>query len=473
MKLYYWTLLIVLVSISCKNDNNQNDGDYAFIGGEIINANNNFVVLSKSEHIIDTVKLNGNNRFVYKIKNLEAGLYQFKHGGEFQIVLLEPNDSIMFRLNTLEFDESLVYTGEGAKKNNYLINEYLRNEAEEKTIYKYCQLNPEDFENKIDSLKAKKTKKLKAFKSKYDTSDVFDKLAESNIDYSYYLNKEIYPFFHYGNKKNEILESLPEDFYNYRKNINYSDNLLKDYHYYNSFLHSNLDNVSLSQHYKHSKNKYFKRNDVCYNLDRLAIIDSLVSDNNIKEELLYHYTIRFLYKSKHEKHNNTILKYYLSKSENTESKDMITRFTNSINKLKTGASLPEVKLVNCKNTELSVNTIIDSPTVICFWSQTFYKHFKESHHKINELKIKYPEVNFVIINIDDYGLESSHKTLKRNRFSFNDEYQFKNPKTAKEDLAIYAVTKTFIVDKKQRIVNSNANIFNMHFEKELLGLINR
>ena len=29
-------------------------------------------------------------------------------------MVIEPNDSIMIRLNTLDFDESLVFTGQGA-----------------------------------------------------------------------------------------------------------------------------------------------------------------------------------------------------------------------------------------------------------------------------------------------------------------------------------------------------------------------
>ena len=58
------------------------------------------------------------------------------------MVLLEPNDSIMLRFNTYEFDESLVFTGIGAKKNNYFINEFLQNEVEETRVFKYGYNNP-------------------------------------------------------------------------------------------------------------------------------------------------------------------------------------------------------------------------------------------------------------------------------------------------------------------------------------------
>lgn len=477
MKFFYWTILIAILLIGCKSDGNQNNGDYAYIGGEIINPIDDFVIISKSKKNLDTIKLDGNNRFLYKLNNLEAGLYSFKLrspiGLEYQMILIEPKDSILFRLNTTDFDESLVYTGKGAKKNNYLIDEFLRNEKAEKKVFEYCQLDAVAYQKEIDSIKSYKLKKLKKFKNKYETSDLFDKIALSNIEYNYYFNKEVYPFVHYGGNKNNILNALPKDFYSYRTTINYNDNFQKDNFTYNTFLRSSFSNIALKEHYKHAKNDYFKSTDLCYNLDRLALIDSLITDNEIKEQLLYDYTMRFLHKSNSVKNNNAILNYYTRTSTNGDWKEKITQYTNTLNNLKTGNIFPEIKLLDTNNTETSFSEVINSLTVINFWSQAYYNHFKESQNKIKELKIKYPEVSFIVVNIDDYGFASPLKTLKRNRISLKDQYLFKNPKTSKEELAIYPMTKTFILDKNRRIVNSNTNIFARHFEEQLLGLINR
>ena len=159
MKLFFFYIIIALTIFSCKKDKD----DFAFIGGEITNPNTNFVVISKADVILDTISLDKNNRFIYKINNLVSGIYTFKHGGEIQMVLLEPKDSIMFRLNTHDFDESLVFTGNGDKKNNYIINVFLQNEVEQKRIFKFCQLTPEKYQNQIDSLKAEKNLKLENF----------------------------------------------------------------------------------------------------------------------------------------------------------------------------------------------------------------------------------------------------------------------------------------------------------------------
>jgi hypothetical protein len=473
MKLHFLSLLIISTLFNCKNDGNNSEGNYAYLGGEIINPNSDFVVLSKSDVVIDTIELDSKNKFLYKIENLESGIYTFYHGGEIQIVLLEPKDSLLFRLNTLEFDESLIFTGNGDKKNNYLINAFLENEIQENKIFKYCQLNPDAYQRRIDSLKTLKLNKLKAFKTKYTPSSLFDKIAHANIDYSYYSSKEVYPFVHYGNNKGAILKSLPKDFYSYRKNINYNDNFLKEHYPYNSFLKYSLNNLALENHTTHSNNDVFKRSSLCYNLDRLKLIDSLINNETIKNKLLYYFTANYLLKSTNTEKNDALVNAYLSKSSDKTDKNEIKRFAASLNNLKEGGTLPSIKIVNYNNTEFDINSLIETPTVICFWSNTFYNHFKESHYKLNELKVKYPEVKFIVINVDNYGLDKPKASLKENNFKLKDEYQFKNPKESLETLAIHPMTKTIVLDKYQKIVYSNANIFSMNFEEQLLGAINR
>ncbi|GGZ70950.1 TlpA family protein disulfide reductase [Algibacter mikhailovii] len=472
MKFYLSFILIIITFFSCKKDN-KTAVNYAYIGGEIINPSTNYIVLSKDKTIIDTIKLDGRNRFHYKIKKLDEGMHTFRHGGEFQMILIEPEDSVLFRLNTLDFDESLVFSGHGDKKNNYLINDFLENEKEERHIVRLCQLNPETYQNHVDSIKARKIRDFNKLISKHEFSPLFEKIALSNINYSYYSNKEVYPFVHYGKNKAVILASLPSDFYDYRKDINYNDESLSSYHNYNSFLRHHFSNLSLETHDEHATTKSFNRKSLCYNLDRLQLIDSLVSNETIKNDLLFHFTMKYLSRSKNEEFNNAILQSYIDKSSNEDGKKMMTRYTKSINSLKEGADIPMVKLIDYNKNELDLSSLINQPTVITFWSNTYYEHFRESHYKLKELKEKYPEVRFLVINVDQYGVSKSKKILEGHQFDQTNEYQFKYPKEASEVFAVHPMTKTLIIDKQKKIVNSNTNIFSIYFEKQLLGLINR
>lgn len=473
MRSIYITIIVTLMLFSCKKDNKEVAANYAYFGGEIINPYNNYIVLSKGDVVIDTIQLNAKNRFLYKIENLDPGLYTYHHGGEIQMVLLEPQDSLLLRLNTLEFDESLVYSGFGDKKNNYLIEEFLENEIQEKKIFKLCQLDPNKYSNRVDSIKNAKLAKFDKFISKYDSSPLFEEIALANINYNYYSSKEVYPFVHYGQNKWEILKSIPASFYDYRKDIDYNNALFKDYYYYNRFINHNVNNIALSEHMSHEANKQFDRASICYSLDRLNIIDSLITNQTLKDDLLYNFTLNFLSRSTDENNNNTILKSFIKKSKNEEDKAAINNYVASLNNLKQGNILPEIQIVDYKNNVFSLNSLIKKPTVISFWSHAYLDHFKDSHRKINELKIKYPDVNFIMINIDDNDILKIKNALKINNISLQNEYAFKDPDKSVVTLAVRPMTKTIIVDRHQKIVNSNSNMFTSNFEEQLLGAINR
>ncbi|MEC3908711.1 hypothetical protein VOI54_16910 [Tamlana sp. 2201CG12-4] len=473
MKFYFSYLVILIAFLGCKDDKHKTIIDYAYIGGEIINPSANYVVLSKEEKVIDTIKLDGRNRFLHKVKHLKEGIYTFKHGVEYQMILLEPRDSVLFRLNTLDFDESLVFSGRGDKKNNYLINEFLENEREEKYVIKLCQLNPNAYQTHIDSLKDRKVKLYERFIDKHEPSELFKKIAQANIDYSHYSNKEVYPFIHYGRDKASILKSLPDDFYDYRKHINYNDEFLSSYHNYNTFLRHSLSNLSLKVHDAHNTGKPFNRNSLCYNLDKLKLVDSLVTNTAIKDDLLYHFTMNYLSRSKNEKNNNIILKSYLSKTNSTKGKEKMTGYTYAINSLKEGSEIPDIELIDLNNEVVKLSSLTPSTTVVTFWSNVYYKHFKESHFKLKKLRLKYPEVTFISINIDGLGVNKSKKILEKYNFESSNAYLFKNPKEATDVLAVYPLTKTIILDKNNKIENCHTNIFSVYFEKQLLGLLNK
>src|SRR5690606_30084544 len=192
-----------------------------------------------------------------------------------------------------------------------------------------------------------------------------------------------------------------------------------------------------------------------------------------KNELLYNYTIYFLTKNKDLENNNIILKSFLSKSDNEENKNIVTAVVESLNNLKPGNKFPDIELLDLKDNEVKFSSLMGKPVVIYFWSNSFYNHFKDSHNKAKELTVKYPEITFIAINIDDENPRLSIESMKKNKLSFQHEFKFKHPKEGRLTLAVYPMTKSFILDKENKIVNANTNIFDIHFEEQLLGLINR
>ncbi|MFD2552179.1 TlpA family protein disulfide reductase [Bizionia sediminis] len=464
-----------IVLVSCQSDTTTADGS-AYFGGEVVNPKSKFVILSKGETILDTLTLDENNRFLYKIDRVERGLYTFRlwasEGLEYQMVLLEPQDSLLFRLNTLEFDESLVYTGRGAKKNNYLINLFLDGEKEDKTILGYSQLPPKEFERRLDSIRDYKLNQLKAFNDKNPSTATFLNLVKGNINYDYYLSKEVYPFVNYSKSERANFESLPPDFYNYRKDINYNYCELMDYFPYYSFLKHHFENIALLEHFKKSDDTVFNIKSLNYNLIKLNLIDSLVVSDSLKNSLLAQTAIEFISHSKNINEYDQILNSYTAKTNNKKNTRYVTNMVNALKNLKPGSPLPAISIIDYNNNELALNNVINKPTVIYFWSSVYRSH-NDSHRKAQELKIKYPEINFIAINASSKDYANWKQLISQYSYAKNDEFIFKNPELAKQKLAISPINKVMIVDKNGKIVNAHTNMFSILFEEELLGLLNQ
>ena len=129
---------LILLAASCVDkEANAN----TFFGGKIINPKTRFVALYSNDKLIDTLYLNNRNKFLGTYENLDEGLYYFQHGNENQYVYLEPKDSLILRLNTWDFDESLVFAGKGAERNNILIDIFLETENERKDFYQFYVLH--------------------------------------------------------------------------------------------------------------------------------------------------------------------------------------------------------------------------------------------------------------------------------------------------------------------------------------------
>ena len=469
---YLGLLLTLVLFTGCKNETVENT-NFAYLGGEIINPNYDYVVLYNASEVIDTIQLDTNNRFLYKIEDVNSGIYFFKHNPENQILFIEPKDSIMFRLNTMEFDESLVFSGNGSKKNNYLINLFLENERNNTQLLDFCELSPEEFEHKTDSIREKQHKKLKHFSERSNSSELFIDIAQAKIDYNYYANKEIYPFAFYGEKEIKNLKSLPKDFYAYRSEVNFNDESLRSFFQYYRFLETYFSNIALSQYFEHTNDSIFRKKSLHYNLDKLALIDSIVTNESIKNDLLKYTVWPYVYNSKSNSDIKALMEDYHTRCTNEEEKRILQKLAKAVMQLEPGTKLPDVEVINSDNELINLGTIISKPTVIYFWSYNFKSHFKDSHKKINELKHKYPELRFIAINVNNDEQNMWKRSLKQYNFPVQHEYQFVDPEKAKKDLVINSIHKVMIIDENAIIADPNANMFDTRFEELLLGLLNK
>ncbi|MEY2691883.1 MAG: hypothetical protein RIT03_273, partial [Bacteroidota bacterium] len=213
---------------SCKSDF-KSDNYTAYFGGEVSNPTNPYMLFCKDNEVIDSVLLDENNRFFIKFDSLAPGMYTFKNEPEFQYVYFDKNDSIMVRLNAKDFDNSIVFCGRGDQKNNFLMELYLKNEADRNSIFDVFDYALPKFTAQIDASYNEKKKFYQQKKASIKWSNGFDLYAQSALNFAHYTKKEIYPLAHKMRTGEDVIEQLPASYFAYRKAINFNNPNLSNY----------------------------------------------------------------------------------------------------------------------------------------------------------------------------------------------------------------------------------------------------
>ena len=114
-------IIFFIISFICLNSCNiEKRNNKIFFAGQIINPSSNYLLLYKNNATIDCLILDSNNMFKRTYNNLESGIYKIEHIPEYQTIFLEPGDSIWLRVNGTDFKKSVVFSGKGSSKNNFL-----------------------------------------------------------------------------------------------------------------------------------------------------------------------------------------------------------------------------------------------------------------------------------------------------------------------------------------------------------------
>ena len=452
----------LLIFLGCKTSSKENK--VVFVGGDIVNPSNDYVILYGPQSTIDTLYLNDKNRFSHYFSTFNPGIHSLVHGGKHQSILLEDYDSIMMHINTHDFDESIVYNGIGAKKNNYLINLLLKLEKEDLSTNASFTQSPEDYHQNIETLITKNSNDLESFLKINPNSIRFKKIALSSIKYHYFTRKELYPFRHFGANDMANFNKLPSNFYDFRDEIVYNDTDLKDFYPYYNFLFPHINNLALEQLSTTNSEFILENHKLEYTAQKLELIDSLVTNTMIKNNLLKYTTRDFISNSKSIDKSYILYQSYMDKSTNEKDKKYIKELFKNAQGLQPGYPLPAIEVINHANETLNINTIVDKTTVIYFWNNASRYHFENSHIKVNTLQEKFPNIDFVSININSMNTYAWKNMIFGNQFKINNEYRFADPSYAKKRLAINTIKKVLIVNSEGIILNTTADLFDPSFE---------
>jgi len=442
---YLISFIIVLFAISCNSTDSVSNATY--FGGQIINPKTNFVLLLKDDVVLDTINLDEENKFLQEYNSLNEGLYTFKHGSEFQYIFIEPQDSILVRLNTWDFDESLVFSGRGGNKNEYLINLFLQNEKEEKAVFynQYFDLDEIKFEAKLDSIAKVREFVFNEFtENELGLSDGFVELTKVAIYYPLYRLKELYPYY-YKNIQN--LDSYPElsnQFLNYRNSVDLNKKELISFYPYQNYVINYMYNLGSQLKVKDSS-----KNNLTINT--LNSIVENVEFEEFKNTLLKRVVLNdFLRSETSCMINDKVHTLFNENCTNESFKTQVNNLVNDSKAIENSKALPSFEIENYSNSTKDITSIIQNKnTLIYFWS-TDYMTSEYLYNKIKNLEKTLPEVLFIGINMSDYNNVLSEPNLKK----LNINKQFKLTETSEAHSFLTSQYPRVIIVNKDGIVEN-------------------
>jgi len=459
--LFFASSLIVLLS-SC-NKGFKSDNYTAYFGGEVINPTSPYVLFSNNLGVIDSVKLDSNNRFFIKFDSLAPGMYSFKNEPEYQYVYFDKNDSIMVHINAKDFDNSLVFCGRGDQKNNFLMELYLKNEQDRGKIFDIFDFDPQRFLANIDSSYQSREKFYNTEKEEIKWDDSFDVYAKAALDFPHYSKKEIYPQVHKIRTGNDVNETLPANYYEFRKKIDYNDSKLVNYSPFVNYLTHMLNNMAAINYHNH-----FTEVDLALktNINKLNIADTLIKNETVRNTILNNIAFTYLLEDQNMVNNQKFLETYHKYSTDKSRKNEILKIGNAIQLLNVGKKLPEVAFVNSSNQIVKSDDFIKKKTVLFFWTENLGSHFLAANKKVLALKKKYPDYQFIAINLDNDQAEWNNLLSK---YNFDEILQLRAAdfQDLKANWAITKVHRTIVVNADGTIKNAFTNLFDLNFEDNL------
>lgn len=457
------TSFIVFFLLFCYScEFNQYNRSGIFFGGQIVNPSSREVTLYQGNKVVETLKLDKTIRFQKKFDSIVSGIYKLEHFPEFQTVLLEEKDSLWVRINAIAFDESIVFSGIGASKNNFLMELILKQKSESEYLSSKYASNSKTFNSILDSLLTEKKQLWLKMDSVNTLSPIAQKVTQAAYIYHYANIRERYALLR------GMQWTLQEDslFFGFRKFLNYSDNDLAFFDPYINYILNFISQKSLKPSIP-----YFKQKQTTdFNIERLKVLDQKIKGtllrNNLARAIAFQEILTF---ENHLQHNR-FLQYYATVNSSPVYLTEILALHSSINNMETNKPLPNIALQAVSRENVSSDSILNNKvTVIYFWSQTQMNHYKNTLEQVKYFQNKHPNIRFIGICIQPFNsmVDQVQKMMETNP---EDQFSIIDFEKASEAWVLTLLNKAIILNFKGKIIDGFGNFSDLAFEKKLTEL---
>ena len=422
-----------------------NDKKNTYLVGKILKKTNDKISLLKDEKIINETSIHEDGSFNLKLDSINNGLYNFKHLPEFQYIILESGDSLVLRLNALDFDESLVFSGIGSSKNNYLIDIFLNHEKEERFLNSNLKKNPIVFRNIIDSLLKNKINRFNSFQKTNKLNMVSELILEYAIKLPLYSKIEAYLSIY---KHTNQINIINNTFYEYRDEIDLNIEELSNFKPYLDYIILRTINESGIDYNSYSNL------DLQFNLDRIKFIDLTITNPIVKSKILRYIAFEYLLKENILIDIDTFLNVFLEISEDKKINREIEQLYFNITALQVGNIIPKIKIINNNyKTIFNRDFNSDKPIIYVFWSYEQNSHQLSLFNRIFKILDQNKNYNFLCININSdksNWIESLKKIKKRKNIH---HFMTSDFGSMSKKMILNNLNKVILTDKLGKIIS--------------------
>ena len=430
----------------------------AFFGGQIINPSSEFVSLYKYDQRIDSLPLDEENRFAKRYDSIRFGLFKMEHLPEKQMVIIEPGDSIWSRANMSDFNASLVFSGPGSGKNNFLMDTYLSIAQEGGFLSSKYALNADVFGQIIDSLLQEKKAAWVDFSNQTQLTPLAQKITQAAYVYPYANRRERYALI-----RGKSAIKTDSSYFNFRKFLNYGERDLVYFEPYITYMMSYLSQEALEegQLFVQEKSK------TEFNIKRIQLIDDRISNPVLRNVLARTVAFEELLNFRNHLYHENFLQFFIAVNTSPFYLNEILSLHASLIQMEPGQMLPVVEMETNSGEIINSDEVFEGKrTVVYFWSQTQMNHFKRTQERVKEYQKRFPKYRFVGVCIQPYNdlvrnYQSIMKIVPENQFALV------NFERASSEWVITLLNKGIIINENGQILDGFGNFSSTSFVETL------
>ena len=161
---------------------------------------------------------------------------------------------------------------------------------------------------------------------------------------------------------------------------------------YRNYVYANLySNVTL---------KNIPKNTCEFTTELLRNIDANIKDDKQRNRLLRHITVRHFYNNPKEIVHNTVYNTFLSLSKSETDKKHITDLYKDINKIEINKNTPNFTIASPDGSINSIHKLTENKKTLIYFKGKSRHSDDWLASRINYLSKKYPEIEFIVVNVD-------------------------------------------------------------------------